>query len=108
MLKSIVVTVPHDLGAEVARRRVADGLERLKRDYADRLAQSSVIWTENRAEISVIAFGYSAGARLDVEHDLLRIEVRLPWLLAALGGKIRAVLSSSAETALKLGHEPTK
>jgi hypothetical protein len=33
MSNSIVVTVPHNLGAEEAKRRIAEQLEHLRRDY---------------------------------------------------------------------------
>jgi hypothetical protein len=108
MPKSIVVTVPHDLGAEVARKRVADGVERLRSAYMDKIAQSKIVWTGDRADLEVIAFGQTTTARLDVLNDALRIEVFLPWIIAALAGKVQAALTTSAESALQIEHKPPK
>jgi hypothetical protein len=41
-------------------------------------------------------------------NDAVRIEVQLPWILAALTGKIQGVLKSSAEESLRIGHAPPK
>jgi hypothetical protein len=108
MPKSIVVTVSHDLGADIARRRVADGIERLRSAYVDKIAHSEVVWTGDRADLRVIAFGQTTTARLDVLSDSLRIEVYLPWVVAALAGKVQATLASSAESALRIERKPPK
>ena len=42
MSKTIVITVPHNLGAEAARKRIADAIEKLRRDYVDKIAHSEV------------------------------------------------------------------
>lgn len=106
MQKSIVVTVSHDLGVEAARARVAAGLDQLRRDYVDKLAHSEVAWTENAADLKVGAFGHNMQARIEVLADSLRIEVWLPWILAALTGRIRSALADHAGQALRIGHRP--
>ncbi len=103
MSKSIVITLPHDLGAEKARQRVAERLEMLRRDYVDKIAHSEVNWTGNRADVRVNAFGQVTTAQLDVESESVRIEVRLPWILSALAGPIQSAVSANAEETLKLG-----
>lgn len=108
MSKSIVVTVPHDLGAELAKKRVAEGIERLRRDYVDKLAHSEIAWTGDRADLKVVAFGQTTAARIDVQTDSLRIEVWLPWILSALTSRIQTVLARSAEGALQIEHKPPK
>jgi hypothetical protein len=108
MRKSIIVTVPHDLGAEVARKRVATGIETLRRDYVDKLAHSEIVWIGDRADLKVVAFGQTTLAQIDVRHDCLRIEVHLPWIFATLTSRVQSVLVSRAEGALKIEHKPTK
>lgn len=102
MPKSIVVTVPHDLGAEAAKRRVADGVERLRRDFVGNIAQSEIVWVERRANLRVVAFGQTALAQIDVESDFVRIEVRLPWILSLLSNDIQSVLTSRAKESLAI------
>lgn len=106
MQKSIVISVSHDLGVETARARVAAGLEQLRRDYVDKLAHSEVAWTGNAADLKVGAFGHTMTARIDVLADSLRIEVWLPWLLAALAGPIQTALAHRAGEALGIEHKP--
>ena len=60
MDKSIVVTVPHDLGAEAARNRVAKEIERLRTDYLDKIARSEVSWSGNKADMRVSALGQNS------------------------------------------------
>lgn len=103
MSKSIVVTLPHDLGAEAAKKRIAERIDVLRRDYVDKLAYSEINWTGDRADLRVVAFGQTTTAQLDVMADSLRIEVQLPWILAALSNKIQGVLTSNAQESLRLG-----
>jgi hypothetical protein len=105
MPKSIVVTVPHQLGAELARKRVAEGIEQLRTTYIDKIAHSEIAWTGDRADVKVVAFGQSASARIDVLNDQLRIEVFLPWIIAALAGRVQSALTTSAESALRIEHK---
>jgi hypothetical protein len=50
----------------------------------------------------------TATAQVYVLDDALRIEVQLPWILAALTGKIQGILKSNAEESLRIGHTPPK
>jgi putative polyhydroxyalkanoate system protein len=103
MSKAIVVTVPHNLGAEAAKKRIADAIEKLRRDYVDKIAHSEVLWTGDRADLRVAAFGQTTTAQIDVLNEALRIEVQLPWILAALSNKIQDALTTTAKDTLKLG-----
>jgi len=108
MSNSIVITLPHRLGVEEAKRRISGGIELLRRDYIDKLAYSEANWNGDSANLRVVAFGQTATAQLYVMNDALRIEVQLPWILAALTGKIQRVLKTNAEESLRIGHTPPK
>ncbi|HEX3493865.1 MAG TPA: polyhydroxyalkanoic acid system family protein [Methylocella sp.] len=108
MSNSIVITLPHRLGAEEAKRRIAGGIELLRRDYIDKLAYSEANWNDNTANLRVVAFGQTATGQVYVMNDAVRIEVQLPWILAALTGKIQGVLKTNAEESLRIGHAPPK
>jgi hypothetical protein len=108
MSKSIVITLPHDLGAQEAKQRIASGLDRLRQDYVDKLAVSEVQWAGDRADLRIMALGQSVTAELEVMADSLRIEVHLPWFLAALANKIQGVLTNNAKESLRIGHTPKK
>lgn len=108
MSKSIIVTVPHDLGAETAKKRVSERIDLLRREYIEKLAYSEVNWKGDTADIRVVAFGQTVAAQLDVMADALRIEVTLPWIFALLSDKIQGALTSNAQDSLRLGHRPPK
>ena len=108
MSNAIVVTVPHNLGAEEAKRRINEQLEHLRRDYIDKVAYSEVNWDADTADLRVVALGQTVTGKICVLSDSLRIEVQLPWILAALTEKIQGVLKNKAEESLKIGYTPPK
>lgn len=108
MSNSIVISVPHRVGAEEAKRRIAGGIEALRRDYIDKLAHSEAKWDGDTANLRVVALGQTATAQIYVMNDAVRIEVQLPWILAGLTRKIQGVLTNNAEESLRIGHTPPK
>jgi hypothetical protein len=108
MSQSIVITVPHNLGADAAKKRIAERIEVLRTAYVDKLAHSEISWTGNKADMRVIALGQTMTAQLDVMQDSVRIEAQLPWLLAALGNKAKGFLTRHAKESLQIGYTPPK
>jgi hypothetical protein len=102
MDKSIVVTVPHDLGADAAKGRVARSIERLRTDYLDKIARSEVSWSGNRADMRVPALGQTLTAQFDVQNEFLRIEVRLLGILSSLLNKTQDRLIDSVKSSLRI------
>ncbi|ACB94152.1 polyhydroxyalkanoic acid system family protein [Beijerinckia indica] len=108
MSKSIIVTLPHALSAEEAKKRIAERIDVLRTAYIDKLAYSEAVWTENRADLRVVAFGQTATAQVHVLQEIIRLEVQLPWILATLSGKIQNVLTQNAQESLQIGYSPKK
>ena len=104
MSNAITVTVPHDLGVEAAKARVSEQLARMQREYVDKVAHSEVTWAGDVGTVRVTALGQTATAQITVLKDLLRIDIQLPWLLAALSGKVQQVISRNAGDALRIGQ----
>lgn len=107
MQNSIVITLPHRLGAAEAKRRISAGMEMLRRDYLDKLAHAEASWDGDTADVRVVALGQTVTGKIAVMSDVVRIEVQLPWIIAALAGKIQGVLQKSAEQSLRLGPPKT-
>ncbi len=105
MQNTITVTVPHDLGVETAKKRLAERLQMLQRDYVDKIAHSEVSWSGDVATIKVTAIGQQATAQMTVLADLVRIEVQLPWLLAAIAGQVQHFISRNADEVLRIGKK---
>ncbi len=108
MQKSIVITVPHNLGADAAKKRICERIEVLRSAYLDKLAYTEINWTGDKADVRVVALGQSVTAQIDVMPESLRIEVQLPWLVATLGNKIQGVLANNAKESLRIGYTPPK
>jgi hypothetical protein len=104
MQKTISITLPHALGVAEAKRRVQDQLERMRKEYVDKVGHSQVSWTGDEAKVDVAALGQAASATIAVLPDALRIEVELPWVLAALSSKVQGFLQANASDALRLTH----
>jgi hypothetical protein len=84
----LVVQIPHRLGREEAARRIKSGFGAARANYSAFLTFHEESWTGDRLTFNVSALGQTASGVLDVADDHLRLEVRLPWLLAKLAEKI--------------------
>ena len=80
MSAPLVVSIPHSLGREEARRRLKTGLTRAASSIPV-LKVDEERWEENRMVFRVRALGQVAAGHLDVADDHVRVEVTLPWLL---------------------------
>jgi hypothetical protein len=91
MTKPVVVDLPHSVGAEEAKRRIAGGIGKLK----DHLPGGGTVqhhWTENRLNLGVQAMGQEVAARIDVGDKVVRVEVQLPGFLSFFSGKIEQLM----------------
>src|ERR1700761_2690414 len=93
MSAPLVVSIPHRLGREEARRRPKTGLTRaaagmpgLKDDEGKREG--------DRMIFCVRGVGQAAGGHVDVEDDHVRIEVTLPWLLQRFAEVAQATIKN--------------
>lgn len=108
MSKSIVVTIPHALGKDEARRRIAAEIEQVKSAYVDKFAHAELNWTGDVADIRVVALAQEVTAHVDVTNDQVRVEVFLPWILASLANHIQSKLQATGQETLALTHQPKK
>src|SRR3974390_631158 len=83
MTDPLVVTIPHRLGKDEALRRLTEGLGRAKTEFAWLLSLEEEVWTGDRLTFRAAALGQRASGIIDVYESGVRLEVTLPWLLAA-------------------------
>ncbi|WP_457796024.1 polyhydroxyalkanoic acid system family protein [Methylocystis sp. S23] len=102
MSSTITITVPHNLGVETAKKRLAERITALQREYVDKIAKSEVTWSGDVATIRVAAVGQTATAQMTVLPEVVRIDVQLPWLLAKLAGGLQGFISQNANDALRI------
>ena len=103
MSRSIVMTFPHQLGIAEAKKRIAERFELLKAQYMDKIGQAEIAWVGDVAHLRVAALGQTATAEIDIKAAEIRVEVHLPWLLAAMANKIEGLLNKNASEALRIG-----
>lgn len=103
MSRSISMTFPHDLGVAEAKRRISERFDVLKREYVDKVGQAEMVWVVDVANLRVAALGQTATAEIDVKPAEIRVEVHLPWLLAAMAGKVEKLLKNNAQDTLRIG-----
>ncbi|MCX7899978.1 MAG: polyhydroxyalkanoic acid system family protein [Methylocystis sp.] len=103
-MSPITIIVPHKLGAEAAKKRVADQLVKLQQEYVSKVAHSEISWAGDVATVSVSAFGQQAKAEISVLPDSLRVDIHLPAMLAMFAGKVKEIASRRANDALRIGH----
>lgn len=90
MAKPVSITVSHELGREAAVSRLRDGVDRIRdRLGLVRMQLVEEEWQGDTLHFGVAAMGYTVRGRLDVEDALVRVEMMLPWLLAAFAEKLK-------------------
>src|SRR6201991_5269980 len=99
MSAPLVVSIPHRLGREEARRRLKTGLTRAAASMPV-LKVDEEKWDGDRMIFRVRALGQAAAGHVDVENDHVRIEVTLPWLLQRFAEIAQATIKNRGKLLL--------
>ena len=89
----LVVSIPHRLGREEARRRLQAGLTRAAASVPV-LHVDEERWDGDRMIFRVRALGQAAAGHVDVEDDHVRVEVTLPRLLQRFAEAAQSAIRS--------------
>ena len=100
MSQPIEVDIPHSLGKDEARRRIANNIHRLH-EHIPGAAQVESGWTGDQLNLKVTALGDCVQSAIDVEETRVRVKVLLPGLLGMFGGPIQAMLRSKGNLLLE-------
>jgi hypothetical protein len=101
MTTSVVVTIPHQLGRAEARRRMQGGFGRIREQIGGKSIAFSENWEDERLHFAAEAFGYRVSGRADVLDDSVRVELHLPWVLAAIAARLQHRVRSAATLLLE-------
>ncbi len=80
MSAPLIVSIPHRLGRDEARRRIESGLARVTASVPV-LKLDEQSWDGDRMMFRARALGQVAAGQVEVADDHVRVEVVLPWLL---------------------------
>ena len=93
MNKPIVIDLPHKIGAEEAKRRMKNGIGKLK-DHIPGGGEVRSGWEGDRMNLSVKAMGQEVSGHIDVHESKVHLELMLPAFLSLFAGKIEALMRS--------------
>ena len=100
MTQPIDVDLPHNLGKDEARRRIANNIHKLQ-EHIPGGAQVQSGWTGDQLNLDVAALGQSVAATIDVMDDKVRLKVLLPPMLGMFAGMIQAGLQKKGSVLLE-------
>ena len=100
MAQPIKVDLPHKLGRDEARRRIANNVHKL-REHIPGGAQVDSNWTGDDLNLQIQALGQAVNARIGVEESNVSVEVILPGMLGMFAGTVEAMLQKKGNVLLE-------
>ena len=100
MSQPIEVDLPHKLGKDEARRRIANNIHRLE-EHIPGAAKVESGWAGDQLNLKINALGNSVQATIDVEDAKVRVRVLIPGLLGMFAGPIQAALQKKGDLLLE-------
>jgi putative polyhydroxyalkanoate system protein len=100
MNQPIEVDLPHKLGKDEARRRIANNIHKLQ-EHIPGGAQVQSGWTGDQLNLDVAAMGQSVTAAIDVQETKVRLKVLLPPMLSMFAGLIQGALQKKGSVLLE-------
>jgi hypothetical protein len=94
MQQPIDVDLPHKLGREEARRRIAGNFHKLRDHIPGGASRIEERWSGDRLNLTVHAMGQAVEAVIDVEESKVHCRIQLPGMLALFAAPIEALLKS--------------
>ncbi|HXG80381.1 MAG TPA: polyhydroxyalkanoic acid system family protein [Sphingomicrobium sp.] len=100
MQQPIDVDLPHKLGREEAKRRIAGNFHKLRDHIPGGASHIDEQWSGDRLNLTVHAMGQSVEAVIDVEETKVHCRIQLPPMLSLLAGPIEAALKAKGSDLL--------
>jgi putative polyhydroxyalkanoic acid system protein len=88
MSQPLIVSIPHRLGQQEAKRRLVSGINRLRPELGAFLKAFDYSWDQDRLKFTAQAMWQTITGRIEVLDDVIRIEIDLPWMMRRLGDTI--------------------
>ena len=104
MAHPIEVDLPHNLGKDEARRRIANNIHRLH-EHIPGGAHVETGWAGDQLNLRVQALGEAVQSTIDVEETKVRVRLLLPGMLGVFAGPIQAMLRKKGGLLLEDHHK---
>lgn len=94
------LSVPHGLGQEEARNRIAGFLAESRAHLAGQVSHPVESWNGYANEFSFEAMGFSVSGKLDVQPARVLVELNLPWAAWPFKGRVENEILARARLLL--------
>lgn len=101
MSKPVTITIPHQLGAAEARRRIEEGFGQLIGQAGGMLTNVQKAWAGDTLNFSAQAMGQTISGALFVMDQSVRMDLVLPGLLGMIAGKITGQVKQQGQLLLE-------
>lgn len=100
MTQPIDVDIPHNLGKEEARRRIANNIHKLEQHIPGG-AKVESSWTGDQLNLDIAAMGQAVTGTIDVMDSKVHVRVLLPGMLGMFSGVIQGALQAKGNVLLE-------
>ena len=100
MTQPIDVDLPHSLGKDEARRRIANNVHKLE-EHIPGGAQVHSGWTGDQLNLNIAAMGDAVNATIEVMDSKVHLRVLLPGMLGMFSGMVQAALQKKGSVLLE-------
>ena len=104
MQRPIDVDLPHQLGKDEARRRIAGNIHKLENHIPGGASRVDATWEGDTLNLQVHAMGQSVDAKIDVFDAKVHCRIMLPGMLSFFAGPIEAMLRQKGSSVLLEDH----
>jgi hypothetical protein len=73
----------------------------MKSQFGDKIASLESSWLGDRMDFKVGAMGQNVAGHLEVMEDTVRVELRLPWILAMIAEKAKGFIQKQGTLMLE-------
>jgi len=84
MPQPLLVSIPHKLGQQEARRRLDSGIGRLRSELSALLSGLDYHWEGDTLNFVASAMWQRITGRIEVLDDVVHVEIDLPWIMQLL------------------------
>ena len=105
MTQPIDVDLPHNLGKDEARRRIANNVHKLS-EHIPGGAQVQSGWAGDQLNLEITAMGQAVTATIDVAETNVHLRVLLPGMLGMFAGVIQGALQKKGDVLLEDHTKP--
>ena len=104
MQRPLDVDLPHQLGREEARRRIAGNIHKLEKHIPGGASRVDSSWDGDTLNLQVHAMGQSVDAKIDVMDANVHCRIMLPGMLSFFAAPIEAMLRQKGSSVLLEDH----